>query len=95
MPATMKKAALVAALAGCASAFTAPMHGLQRMDTQRSAAMRPALRMQVSQEDQEIAEAKAKMTAGAQFAAKDQDAPRPLRPAARSTRRRRRWRRSS
>merc|ERR1719503_469223 len=78
MPATMKKAALVAALAGCASAFTAPMHGLQRMDTQRSAAMRPALRMQVSQEDQEIAEAKAKMTAGAQFDAKDQDGPSPV-----------------
>ena len=68
----MKKAALAAAFAGCASAFTAPMHGIQRMHTQRSAAMRPALRMQ-SVEDKEIAEAKAKMTgsAGAQFEAKD------------------------
>merc|ERR1711966_449812 len=64
----MKKAALAAAFAGCASAFTAPMHGIQRMHTQRSAAMRPALRMQASTEDQEIADAKAKMTgaAGAQ-----------------------------
>jgi hypothetical protein len=69
----MKKAALAAAFAGCASAFTAPMHGIQRMHTQRSAAMRPALRMQASTEDQEIADAKAKMTgaAGAQFEAKD------------------------
>merc|ERR1719478_1664431 len=69
----MKKAAMVAALAGCASAFTAPMHGIQRMDTQRTAATRPALRMQLSTEDQEIADAKAKMTVGSQFAAKDQD----------------------
>ena len=69
----MKKAALVAAFAGCATAFTAPMHGLQRMDTQRSAATRPALRMQLSTEDQEIADAKTKMTAGAQFAAKEDD----------------------
>jgi len=74
----MKKSALVAAFAGCASAFTAPMHGIQRMDMQRSAAMRPALRMQVSPEDQEIAEAKATMGAGAQFAAKDQDGPTPV-----------------
>jgi hypothetical protein len=73
----MKKAALVAAFAGCATAFTAPMHGLQRMDTQRSAATRPALRMQLSTEDQEIADAKAKMTAGAQFAAKE-DGPKPV-----------------
>jgi len=42
----MSKAVLVAVFAGSASAFTAPMHGIQRMDTQRSAAMRPALRMQ-------------------------------------------------
>ena len=70
-PSTMRKTALVAAFAGCASAFTAPMHGLQRMNTQRSAAMRP-VRMQLSTEDQQIAEAKAKMSAGAQFAAKDQ-----------------------
>lgn len=70
-------AALVAAFAGCATAFTAPMHGLQRMDTQRSAATRPALRMQLSTEDQEIADAKAKMTAGAQFAAKE-DGPKPV-----------------
>lgn len=68
---------LVAAFAGCATAFTAPMHGLQRMDTQRSAATRPALRMQLSTEDQEIADAKAKMTAGAQFAAKE-DGPKPV-----------------
>jgi hypothetical protein len=40
MTATMSKAALVAAFAGCASAFTAPMHGLKRMDTQRSALFR-------------------------------------------------------
>jgi hypothetical protein len=74
----MKKAALVSALAGCASAFTAPMHGIQRMDTQRSAAMRPALRMQLSTEDQEIADAKAKMTVGSAFEAKDQDGPKPV-----------------
>jgi hypothetical protein len=40
MTATMSKAALVAAFAGCASAFTAPMHGLKCMDTQRSALFR-------------------------------------------------------
>jgi len=69
---------MVAAFAGCATAFTVPMHGIQRMDMQRSAAMRPALRMQVSPEDKEIAEAKASMgdqisSANAQFAAKNQD----------------------
>jgi len=42
----MSKAVLVVAFAGAASAFTGPMHGVQRMNTQRSAAMRPALRMQ-------------------------------------------------
>jgi len=76
----MKKTVIVAAVAGCASAFTAPMHGLQRMDMQRSAAMRPAVRMQLSTEDQEIADAKAKMAGdiGSQFAAKDQDGPTPV-----------------
>jgi hypothetical protein len=39
MTPTMSKAALVAAFAGCASAFTAPMHGLKRMDTQRSSTL--------------------------------------------------------
>merc|ERR1719478_87285 len=70
----MKKAAMVAALAVCASAFTAPMHGIQRMHTQRTAATRPALRMQLSTEDQEIADAKAKMGAnslGTDFQPKD------------------------
>ena len=65
----MKTAALVAAFAGAASAFApAPMHGVQRVNTQR-AATRPALRMQ-SLEDKEIAEAKAKMSMGAEFGAK-------------------------
>jgi hypothetical protein len=73
----MKRVALVAAFAASASAFTAPMHGIQRMDTQRTAATRPALRMQLSTEDQEIADAKAKMTVGSQFAAKE-DGPKPV-----------------
>jgi len=66
----MTKTAMVAAFAGCAAAFTAPMpmHGIQRLHTQRSAAMRPALRMQVSPEDQEIADAKAKLNGPAPVA---------------------------
>ena len=80
----MKKTAMVAAFAGCAAAFTAPMpmHGIQRSHTQRSAAMRPALRMQVSPEDQEIADAKSKLdgpapvaTGGTSYASPDKVAP--------------------
>jgi hypothetical protein len=47
-----------------ASAFTAPMHGIQRMDTQRAAATRSALRMQAAPEEGEVAEAKPVMTDG-------------------------------
>ena len=73
-----KTAVLVSAgaLVASAAAFApaAPLHGgLARAAPQRPAAARPALRMQVS-EDQEIADAKAKMGAnslGTDFQPKD------------------------
>jgi light-harvesting complex II chlorophyll a/b binding protein 5 len=58
----------VAALDGRASAFTAPMHGTQRMDTQRTAATPTALRMQLPisedrqrEQEEEIAKTNAEM----------------------------------